>query len=267
MSPRPRRPSPPRPPRPPRPVPRPVPGPVPGPAWLRSTPLAHRGLHAPDGPPENTLAAFAAARAAGYGVELDVRLAADGIPVVVHDADLLRVAGRPLRVAATPAADLAAVPLAGGERVPTLAAVLAALPDVPVMVELKHDEVRLGGLEAAVAPLVTGHRGPVCVASFHPGAVIWFRRRVPTVVRVLTLTHAPERGVPRWVSRLLADRAVVRAAAPHALSHDVRGLPSRLTAAWRDAGGAVLAWTVRDPDGLARARAHADVPIFEHLRP
>jgi glycerophosphoryl diester phosphodiesterase len=242
--------------------------PVPGPSWLRDVPLAHRGLHAPGGPPENPLAAFTAARAAGFGVELDVRLAADGVPVVVHDADLVRVAGRPDRVERTTAAELAAVRLAGAdEGVPTLAAVLAALPDVPVMVELKHDAVRLGGLEAAVAPLVVRHRGPVCVASFHPGAVAWFRRHAPGVVRVLTLTHAPERGLPRWVARLLAERAVVRAVAPHALSHDVRGLPASVTAAWRAAGGPVYAWTVRDAAGLATARAHADAPIFEGLGP
>lgn len=48
--------------------------PVPGPSWLRDVPLAHRGLHAPGGPPENTLAAFAAARAAGFGVELDLNV-------------------------------------------------------------------------------------------------------------------------------------------------------------------------------------------------
>jgi glycerophosphoryl diester phosphodiesterase len=242
--------------------------PTPGPAWLREVPLAHRGLHAAGGPPENSLAAFSAARSAGFGVELDVRLAADGVPVVMHDADLARVAARPLRVDRTTAAELAGLRLAGtDEGVPTLAAVLAALPDVPVMVELKHDAVRLGGLEAAVAPLVAAHRGPVCVASLHPGAVAWFRRHAPAVVRVLTLTHAPERGVPRWVARLLAERAVVRAAAPHALSHDVRGLPAPITTAWRDAGGPVHAWTVRDAAGLAAARAHADVPIFEGVLP
>jgi glycerophosphoryl diester phosphodiesterase len=237
------------------------------PVWLRATPLAHRGLHAPGGPPENTLAAFAAARAAGYGVELDVRLAADGVPVVVHDADLRRVADRPVTVAATPSTVLATVPLGHGEGVPTLAAVLAALPDVPVMVELKHDGLRLGGLEAAVAPLVARHAGPVCVASFHPGAVAWFRRRAPGTVRVLTLAPAAGSAAPRRLARLRADRAVLRAAAPHALSHDVRGLPSDLATAWRAAGGAVLAWTVRDPAALAVARAHADAPIFEHLRP
>jgi glycerophosphoryl diester phosphodiesterase len=48
--------------------------------------------------PENSMAAFAAACEAGYGIELDIQLTADGQVVVVHDADLLRVAGDPRRV-------------------------------------------------------------------------------------------------------------------------------------------------------------------------
>ena len=51
------------------PVPR---RPLPG--WVTDVPLAHRGLWSDDGPPENSLAAFAAARDAGVGVELDVHL-------------------------------------------------------------------------------------------------------------------------------------------------------------------------------------------------
>jgi glycerophosphoryl diester phosphodiesterase len=46
--------------------------------------LAHRGLH--QDAPENTMAAFEAAVAAGVdGIETDVRLTADGIPVLFHD--------------------------------------------------------------------------------------------------------------------------------------------------------------------------------------
>ncbi|MGB1015550.1 MAG: glycerophosphodiester phosphodiesterase family protein, partial [Nannocystaceae bacterium] len=52
--------------------------------WLRHTPIAHRGLHSDDAP-ENSLPAFAAAIAAGYAIELDVRLLADETVVVFHD--------------------------------------------------------------------------------------------------------------------------------------------------------------------------------------
>jgi len=61
--------------------------------------LAHRGLPAP-GRPENTLAAVDAAFAAGAdGVELDVRLSADGVLVLCHDPDLARLTGTPITVA------------------------------------------------------------------------------------------------------------------------------------------------------------------------
>ena len=53
------------------------------PRWLFDRPLAHRGLHdgaEKGGQPENSLAAFQAAVAAGYGIELDVQTSADGRP-------------------------------------------------------------------------------------------------------------------------------------------------------------------------------------------
>lgn len=73
--------------------------------------LAHRGLHADAR--ENTLAAFAAAEAAGVdGIETDVRLSKDGLPVLFHDPK----AGR-RKVAAMTRAELSR---AAGHRVPTL---------------------------------------------------------------------------------------------------------------------------------------------------
>jgi len=85
----------------------------------RTLRLAHRGDHRDV--PENTIAALVAALDLGRcdGLELDVRLSSDGVPVVIHDESLARVQGRPELVAALTADQLAA------HRVPTLAAVLA----------------------------------------------------------------------------------------------------------------------------------------------
>jgi len=93
--------------------------------------LAHRGLHGLH--PENSPAAFAALPGSGLdGAEFDVRLAADGAPVVVHDATLERTHGDPRAVASLTAAQLE--PLG----VPTLATVLALLPPPLLLdVELK----------------------------------------------------------------------------------------------------------------------------------
>ena len=55
---------------------------------------AHRGLFDNDtDAPENSLPAFRRAIEAGYGIELDVQLSKDGVPVVFHDASLERMCG------------------------------------------------------------------------------------------------------------------------------------------------------------------------------
>ena len=60
---------------------------------------AHRGLHnIKDGIPENSMAAFKRAVDAGYGIELDVQLTKDRIPVVFHDFTLERMTGQPGKV-------------------------------------------------------------------------------------------------------------------------------------------------------------------------
>lgn len=228
--------------------------------WLRDVPLAHRGLHG-DGVPENSLAAFEAAAAAGVGAELDVRLAADGVPVVVHDPTVAGDDG-PAPVESVPSA------VHGEHGVPTLAAALAAMAAHPVMVEVKNER-RPGALEPAVADVLTSHAAsdraaPVCVASFNPLSLRWFRRNAPDLARVLTYSpHAPDlASSQRWVVRSL--RTLTRVA-PMALSCDLADIDDRATQSWRAAGGTVLTWTVRTPADARRARGHADNVVFEGL--
>jgi glycerophosphoryl diester phosphodiesterase len=235
------------------------------PSWLRDTPLAHRGLHG-EGRPENSLPAFAAAREAGYGVELDVHLTRDGVPVVVHDRDLERTTGAPGRVGKLTAAEVAARRLLGSdERVPTLVDVLDVLRATPLMVECKSFGATAGRLERVVADLLADHPGPWCVAGFNPATGRWFRRSRPEVVRVLTA--GPLEDLPRPVRRRLAALSDLAAVAPHAVSYDLRGLPTAVTERWRDAGRMLVTWTVTDEDDLARARDLADNVIFERVRP
>ncbi len=90
--------------------------------------IAHRGYSAAH--PENTLAAFEAALAAGADlIEADVRLSQDGVVVISHDADLRRLAGRGERVDAMTAAELAAIRLPDGGAMTTLAPILDLVLD------------------------------------------------------------------------------------------------------------------------------------------
>jgi glycerophosphoryl diester phosphodiesterase len=91
--------------------------------------LAHRGYHADA--PENTLAAFAAAVQLGVdGIETDVRLSRDGLPVIIHD----RVTPRKRAVA-----DLTRREIEDdvGHPVPVLPEILDAFPDVLWNIEIK----------------------------------------------------------------------------------------------------------------------------------
>lgn len=237
------------------------------PAWLVEIPFAHRGLHG-EGVPENSRSAFVAAARAGYGAELDVRLSADGTPVVFHDAHVRRMTGQDLRVADLTSQDLARLRLLDtDDGIPELAEALALLHEVPVMVELKTARMRPGPLEAAVAGLLREHRGPACVASFNPVPLRWLRRHHPDVVRVLTATAVRAPGPRDLLARRMAQLRAAPSIAPAAVSYGLDGLPHPAVDRWRGSGGAVLTWTVRDAAALDRARQLADNVIFEHVRP
>jgi glycerophosphoryl diester phosphodiesterase len=241
--------------------------PPPAPSWLIDIPFAHRGLHGPS-VPENSLPAFRAAAAAGYGVELDVYLSRDDVPVIVHDASLGRTTGTDVRVGQLTVEQLAEVRLEGSDaHIPTLAEALAVLRDVPVMVEVKQPWIRAGKLEDRTAAVLETHDGPYCVASFNPGTVRWFRRQCPDTIRVLTASHVPYAKLPAAIRTRLAELRDLPSVAPHGISYDLDGLPTPVTDAWRAAGGALIAWTAVGEDGLRRGRELADNVIFEDVRP
>ena len=143
-----------------------------GEAWdlLFHPPVAHRGLWAKDGAPENSLAAFQAACEAGYGIELDVQLSSDGEAMVFHDDDLARMTGVEGKLRDRTAADLSELRLAGAdEAIPTLRETLALVGRrAMIHVELKTPYGEVGPLEQRVHELLIDHAGPTCVIGFNP---------------------------------------------------------------------------------------------------
>ncbi len=124
--------------------------------------VAHRG--ASDRALENSPSAFALALADGADmIEFDVRLSADGVPVVFHDARTGRTGMENLAVALTPWVRLRGVRLMNGEALPSLAEVLALLRGaVPLNIESKVP----GGIAAAAGMLAeTGYAGTVMFSS------------------------------------------------------------------------------------------------------
>jgi glycerophosphoryl diester phosphodiesterase len=215
--------------------------------WYKAqTPLiiGHRGASA--AMPENTLAAFALAAEQGAdGVELDVRLAADGKVVVIHDDTVDRTTNGQGRVRDLTAAALQALDAGEGQTIPTLDDVFLAFgPSLLYNVELKDFGLGDGGLAVAVADRIAAYHleNQVVVSSFNPLAVRRARRQLPRTTMVGMLW---ERG-PRWL-RHLGIRA--EADHPHFSLVDDQYL------AWvRARQLRIHVWTVDDP-GAARRLA------------
>jgi glycerophosphoryl diester phosphodiesterase len=217
--------------------------------------IGHRGdrAHAP----ENTLHSLRQAAALGVdALEFDLHLSRDGVPVVLHDPTLERTtdAAGPVRlrtVAELRAVDAGArfspdggrsFPYRGqGISVPTLEEALAAVPTLPLILEMKTLEVARPALEVLRR---TGNLGRVLVGSFLDGALRPFvEAGVPVSPGSNTLST-------RYLPALLGSRP---ASLPfQALCiprfHNVIPLPVRAFAAMmRAAGGPTHVWTINDP--------------------
>ncbi|HEU4757221.1 MAG TPA: glycerophosphodiester phosphodiesterase family protein [Agromyces sp.] len=156
--------------------------------------------------PENTMPALELAMDELAYVETDVRLTRDGVPVLFHDTDLERVAGRDGRIEDLDLADVRRLDVGAwysadwaGERVPTFDDFLAALAErdgARALVELKAawtpHEVRL------VLDLVERHglRGRVVLQSFSIETLQSVQRVAPTMPRIMLIRELPADPVP-----------------------------------------------------------------------
>lgn len=213
---------------------------------------AHRGASALA--PENTLAAFELARAAGAdGIELDVRLDRDGTVVVFHDRDLVRLCGRPGTIEELSAQDRKELRVSG-ERVPTLVEVLDMLGDLELNVEIKSNKPgRMGALvEATARTIRQSHRADqILVSSFDPLALIQFHRHMPDLA--LAFLFGDEQALPLrrgWVGQWMGASVL----------HPQHTLCTEASVkAWHTAGMPVNTWTVDDDAELVRlARCGVD---------
>ncbi len=242
-------------------------------SWLTTQPVAHRGLHdGNDRVPENSLQAFAAAREAGYAVELDVRLASDGLVMVMHDHTLDRLTETEGHLADFSSTQLAEhVRLkANKEPIPTLPQVMDLLNGkVPLLIEVKNFSPDVGKLERGVADCLHHYQGPVAVQSFNARVVEWFRQHAPDIPRgaVTSDFGSPDLDLTDRQRFQVREAMRLRIGDPQFYAHDVRFLPHEWVDLARDHDLPVLIWTVTDDAAFRKARRHGDNVIFEFIRP
>ena len=203
--------------------------------------IGHRGFARPDRP-ENTLAAVVAAlRAGAQGVEVDIRLTANGVAVCWHDADLLRVAGDPRQVRLVTYTELLQVPLPGGHRIATLAEVISAVAGRGLLVlDLKPDPRPIELVDAIVACLDGSPPVEVVVSSTESDLLEALAWRAPHLARAAI--SAPRESAEMTLRSALRRRdAAVHLALPAVLA-----TPDVVTAS-HQAGLSVRVWTINRP--------------------
>ena len=244
---------------------------------ILTCPLAHRGLHDRGaGRIENSTTAISTAIEAGYGIELDLQLSADGHAMVFHDYDLGRLTKEAGAIRQRSADALRQIELTGStDKIPTLEEVLDLVASqAPLLLELKDQDGALGpnigALEDAVIRDLSGYDGPVAVMSFNPYSMIHIAKEAPSLTRGLTTGpfRATDWGlVPQATRERLRDIPDFEASGASFISHDVRDLQNPAVARLKERGIPVLCWTVRSTGAEAAARRIADNVTFEGYFP
>ena len=236
-------------------------------------PLAHRALHdVSDGRPENSRAAILAAIRHGYGLEIDLQMSRDGQAMVFHDYALDRLTPERGAVRQHTAAELASIPLTGGdEGIPTFAEVLKLVAGrVPLLVEIKDQDGAMGDnvglLEKAAARDADGYAGPLAYMSFNPHSVLKMLEYAPDVPRgLVTDSYSADDWplLPATTRDHLREIPDLGRTLASFVSHQASDLESRHVAKVKAAGLPVLCWTIRSPRDEQIAREVADNVTFE----
>lgn len=233
------------------------------------TSYAHRGLHTA-ARPENSPSAFAAAIETGYGIELDVRLTADGVPVIFHDNALRRICACEGTVSTMTLAQLRRVRLGGGnETLPTLAEVLGQVAgQVPLLIEIKGEDGNTD-ICAQTAELLDNYDGVFSVQSFNPLYLAWFKQNRPAYIRGLLYTNFfKEKNSLSFFRRLTLSGMLLNfLARPDFIAYN-QTFPAGLSL-WlcRDIFQVpCFVWTVRSETALRRVPSDVSI-IFEGFTP
>lgn len=239
---------------------------------LRGWSYAHRGLHG-QGVPENSMAAFRKALEAGYGVEFDVHLLADGNLAVIHDSALKRTTGAEGIVEDLKAEDLSRYKLEGSDNtIPLFSQVLELFDGkAPLIIELKWHKNNYKILCETVCRALDGYQGVYCLESFDPRCIRWLRKNRPDIIRgqltenYFKSSHAKAPALLKFVliHQLLnfltfPDFVAYRFSDRKCISNFI------VEKVWKAQS---VVWTLKSMQEHEQAEAEGRIPIFEHYLP
>lgn len=234
---------------------------------------AHRGLHDNSSDaPENSMRAFKKAVDAGYGIELDVQLTKDKVPVVFHDFTLKRVCGVEGKVSDYTFEELQKFSLCGSEeRIPRFEDFLKLVDGkVPLIIEYKIP----GGL-TEVCPKADGllqeYKGVYCIESFNPLGLLWYRQNRKEILRgqlADNFIRSGENEFPKILYFALHHLLFNFLTKPDFIAynhHCYKDVSRQLN---RYLYGCLsVAWTIKSKEELAERKEDFDLFIFDSFIP
>lgn len=226
---------------------------------------AHRGLFDNESQaPENSLNAIREAVKAGYGIEFDVQLSKDDVPVIFHDADLKRMCGVDGKVWDYTVEELQKMKLANSDQtIPTLAQVLEEVDgSVPLIIEYKMDRVDTKVCELG-NKLLEKYNGTYCMESFHPFAVRWYRKNRPDVLRGQLSENFIRDGKKEFTMFLMTYLLTNFMTRPDFVAYRHKDADNISRRICKCLGALSVAWTIRSQAEYEKAKKHFDLFIFD----
>jgi glycerophosphoryl diester phosphodiesterase len=217
--------------------------------------------------PENTIAAFDHGLALGAnGLEFDVRLSSDGVPMVHHDETLDRTTSGTGPLSSHSAAalelldaghhfrDISGVPWRDqGCRIPRLEAVLARYPGIPIIMELKGDDLEVARRAVALVR-GAGAIDRVCFAGFNDAVLRAARAEGADVVSSAAREEIRWFLYRSWAAMAPRQTAYQAFQVPEKAGA-TRVVSQRFVRAAARAGLPVAVWTVDEPADMQRLLA------------
>ena len=214
--------------------------------------------------------AFQKAMDAGYGIEFDVQLTKDRMPVVFHDETLKRVCGAEGKVRDYTYGELQQFTLCNSsERIPLLADVLKLVDGkVPLIIEIKIHE-NANTVCSIADEWIKGYQGVYCIESFHPFAVKWYKKHRPEVIRGQLSsdfnTKEEKESVSKFLVHYLLTNFLCR---PDFIAYNHRHKNNISRFLCRYLFGALsVAWTIRSGKEMDEVKKAFDLFIFEGFIP
>ncbi|ROR26403.1 glycerophosphoryl diester phosphodiesterase [Mobilisporobacter senegalensis] len=233
---------------------------------------AHRGFHDNfSDAPENSLKAFELAAIKGYGIELDVQLTKDRIPVVFHDYSLKRVCGVNKKVKELTYEELKELKLfRSKERIPLLREALDLIHGrVPLIIELKIPYNPKDTCEKT-DEILRKYRGVYCIESFNPLGLIWYKKKHPNILRGQLSTDYfkdKEKG-NKFQFFLLQNLLLNFLAKPDFIAyHYIHGKKLSFWICTKVYKAHAFAWTIKSQEALVESQKNFKYFIFDSFIP